>query len=76
MRSIAILAAAAMLIGGSGVSLAQETGETPPDTDESAQTQETDAEREPEPRPGVSQGAFTPSEEVKADTAVAFPTDI
>ena len=73
MRSIAILAAAAMLTGGPGATLAQEAGETPPETDTDAQTQEPP----PKPRePGVSDQAFTPSEEVKADTAVAFPTDI
>ncbi len=71
MRSMAILAAAAMLSGGVGLSLAQDSGETPQDAADAAEAAEPETAR-----PEDIDNSFRPSEEVEADTAVAFPTDI
>lgn len=71
MRLIAMLAAAVLLTGG-GASLAQEA-ETPQPAGEPSQTPAPQAEA---PAADDTDDVFVPSEEVEADTAVAFPTDI
>lgn len=70
MRSIAMTALALLLVPGITV-YAQETQE-PQETAE-AETESATAEPPPASETGVR---FSPTEDVAADTAVAFPTDI
>lgn len=73
MRFSAILALGLVSIGAVGSSLAQDEEQAEPETQVTAPVQ---APRDTPAEEGVSEDVFTPSEEVEADTAVAFPTDI